>query len=272
MSKFSVLMSVYQKESPDFLQQSLESIYEKQTLKPTEIVVVEDGPLTDQLSNVLDLFSKIPDVNLKRIKLEVNSGLAVALNEGLRYCDNEFIARMDTDDISKDDRFEEQINFLINNSKIDVVGSYAIEFDENGKEGSTKKVPLTHDKIYNALWFNPFIHPSVVFRKQKILSIGGYSSQLNRAQDYELWFRCAVNHLRFANIPKCLIKYRVSIRKNTKQPRYICKIQGEIGYAGTLLLGQSKFKAVLCYLPFIKSFFPQRLQVMVAKFMDPRRW
>ena len=109
---FSVLLSLYSKESPDFLRQSLDSIF-NQILLPNEVVLVEYGPLTDELYAVL---VKYPQ--LKIVKLEKNGGLGKALNEGLKHCSYDIVARMDTDDIAKPDRFEKQIKFLEENPEI----------------------------------------------------------------------------------------------------------------------------------------------------------
>ena len=107
---FSVLLSVYWKENPDWLRLSLKSIWEDQSLKPAEIVLVKDGPLTDRLETVISQFKQ--SAPLKIVPLSQNQGLGRALNEGLKFCSFDLVARMDTDDISKPDRFEKQIRFI----------------------------------------------------------------------------------------------------------------------------------------------------------------
>ena len=110
MFQFSCLMSVYAKEKPDYLLQSLQSIKD-QSVSVTELVVVEDGPLTPDLYKVLDQFSEL---NLKRIKLQQNLGLGLALKEGVINCSHELIIRMDSDDVANSKRFETQLKFLQN--------------------------------------------------------------------------------------------------------------------------------------------------------------
>ncbi|MDD7214543.1 MAG: glycosyltransferase, partial [Clostridia bacterium] len=105
---FSVLMSIYYKENPDFLRQCLDSIV-GQTVFPTEIVIVKDGPLTDELDEVLREYSAKNEGLYKFVPLETNHGLGYALAEGVKNCSNELIARMDTDDIARSDRFEIQL-------------------------------------------------------------------------------------------------------------------------------------------------------------------
>lgn len=97
--KFSVLLSVYKNEKPEYLKSAIESIYFAQTLKPSEIILVEDGPLTVELYDVIRELKVKLENTLKIVKLEKNSGLGIALNKGIFECENELVARMDTDDI-----------------------------------------------------------------------------------------------------------------------------------------------------------------------------
>ena len=105
--QFSVLLSLYYKEKGEYLRQSLDSIF-NQTLKPDEVILVEDGPLTEALYEVLSEYSNIYS-NFKIVRLEKNGGLGNALNIGLAHCSFDLVARMDTDDIAKPDRFEKEI-------------------------------------------------------------------------------------------------------------------------------------------------------------------
>jgi glycosyltransferase involved in cell wall biosynthesis len=99
MTPFSVLLSVYYKENPLYFRISLDSIF-NQTVLPTEIVLVKDGPLTSELDTVIEEY-KLKYPILKILPLIKNVGLGKALNEGLKYCSYELVARMDTDDINK---------------------------------------------------------------------------------------------------------------------------------------------------------------------------
>ena len=125
--KFSVLMSVYIKENPKYMKQSLDSII-NQTYKPSEIVIVKDGLLTKELNDLIDEYQKIYTNLFKIITLEENVGLGKSLNIGVLNCTYDIIARMDTDDICRNDRFEKQIKVLKNNKHIDIVGSNIVEF------------------------------------------------------------------------------------------------------------------------------------------------
>jgi glycosyltransferase involved in cell wall biosynthesis len=127
---FSVLLSLYDKEKPEYLDQSLSSIWDDQTLKPNQIVLVKDGPLTPELDTlVLEWQEKLGGI-LTVVALPKNIGLGAALNEGLKYCKHGLVARMDADDISMPDRFEKQIAFFENNEGAVIVGSSIFEFYE----------------------------------------------------------------------------------------------------------------------------------------------
>ena len=141
---YSVLISVYYKERPIYLKSALDSVL-NQTLPPSEIILIKDGPLTVELEKVLSSY----DTNLlKIIPLPNNLGLSKALNIGLKHCSYEFVARMDTDDICYPSRFEKQVLFLQSHPTIDIVGAYATKIDECGNNlEEVIKVPVSHEDI-----------------------------------------------------------------------------------------------------------------------------
>ncbi|AHJ30105.1 glycosyltransferase [Nodularia spumigena CS-584] len=205
MFQFSCLMSVYAKEKPEYLFQSLQSIKD-QTVSATELVLVEDGPLTPDLYRVLEQFSEL---NLKRIKLPQNLGLGLALKEGVINCSHELIIRMDSDDVSNSTRFENQVKFLQSRPEIDVVGSWILEFDNDLKSIFSKRVlPTNPDEIKHfARLRNPLNHMTVAFRKSAVISASNYQSFLY-FEDYYLWVRMIMNGSQLANIPEYLVKAR----------------------------------------------------------------
>lgn len=205
--QFSVLMSVYKKEKPEYLRKAIESIL-NQTLKANEIVMVIDGPITEELNNVLNEY----DNELKIVKLEKNIGLGNALNLGLKECNYNIVARMDTDDIALKERFEKQIKYLENHPEIDVIGSNVVEYDEQMKNVlSTKKVPETNEQILkNIKKRNPFNHMSVIFNKTKVIKAGGYMDCLY-FEDYYLWCRLAKLNCNFYNIQETLMNVRTGL-------------------------------------------------------------
>ncbi|EOZ6414018.1 glycosyltransferase [Cronobacter turicensis] len=207
---FSVLISVYKKDRPEYLKVSLESIYNDQEVKPAQIVIVGDGPLTDDLMKIITNFSEsITDDIVDFIPLDTNYGLAVALNRGLAQCKYDLVARMDADDISLPARFATQYQFMINNPEVDVCGTYVEEIDsESERHISIRRVPLTQPDILSfGKKRSPVSHPSVMFKRSTILSFGGYPL-FRKSQDFALWSLLLVNGAHFANINTVLLKMR----------------------------------------------------------------
>ena len=209
---FSVLLSVYHKEKPEFLEKSIESIYFNQTLKPNEIVLVEDGPLTNELYNSIEkLKNKIGTSIFKTVVLEKNMGLGNALRIGIEKCSNELIARMDTDDISYPNRFEKQVNFFKENPDTDVLGTFMSEFVGNTnniiciKDAPNNEIDL---KKYMKLR-DPVNHPSVMFKKSKVLEAGNYK-EIFLNEDSYLWGRMLSKGCVFKNIQEPLVYFRTT--------------------------------------------------------------
>lgn len=198
-------MSVYKGDRPDFLCEALESLC-IQTLVASEIVLVIDGPIADELYQViLDYKILLP---LKIIKLRKNRGLAYALNKGLRLVSHEIIFRFDSDDVCAVDRFERQLKFFVDNN-CDLVGSQIYEFDVSPADCSRLRVvPCDERGIYaRAKWRNPFNHMSVVFKKSKILQVGGYPS-IPFMEDYALWIKLISNGCKVKNMTDTLVFVR----------------------------------------------------------------
>ena len=187
MTQFSVLMSLYIKECPEYLIASLDSVM-NQTVKPSQIVLVKDGPLTDELEAALNEFlSREPEL-FTIVPLERNQGLGLALREGILHCDYELIARMDTDDICRKDRFELQLQEFEKNPELDICGSHVLEFEGTIDNIVAKRtVPLTDSEIKKyQKRRDGFNHVSVMFKKSAVLKAGNYRSCL-LMEDTLLW-------------------------------------------------------------------------------------
>lgn len=210
--RFSVLMSLYNKENPKYFDDAMQSIWNNQIRKPDEIVLVLDGPLTEQLYSVVDIWKNNLKEILNIIAIEKNIGLALALNEGLKHCNYDYIARMDTDDISTPNRFAEQIEFFKHNQNIDVCGTFICEINENNDIiKDIVKFPLTNAELYD--FFSkrdPFAHPTVMFKKSFFNKAGTYRSDLFLAEDTLLWYYGFLNNCKFANIGYIGLKFRRS--------------------------------------------------------------
>ena len=201
---FSVLMAVYKKEQPLFFKEALRSVFE-QSLIPNEVVLVKDGPLTEELEQIIVDFSS-KNEQLKVITLEKNQGLGEALRIGLNACSFDLVARMDSDDICKPYRFEKQIAFLKEHKEITIVGSWIEEFSDCKEEIEAVRELPQEDKQLKIFmkWRNPFNHMTVMFRKKDILAVGGYQP-FYLLEDYYLWNRLANANYYFANIGESLL-------------------------------------------------------------------
>lgn len=201
-------MSIYHKEKSAYFYRAMLSIWDEQTIKPNEIVLVQDGKLTDELYKVIEEWkNKLGEV-LKIIPLEQNIGLGDALNAGMKYCSYELIARMDTDDIALSDRFEKQLK-VFESSNIDICSSWVSEFDSDEKNiVSYRKIPKEHDEIVNySKMRNPINHPAVMYKKSIVEKSGGYKKMM-WFEDYYLWVRMILNGAKFYNIQESLVNMR----------------------------------------------------------------
>ncbi len=208
--KYSVLMSVYYKEKPENLRESIDSML-KQTLRPDEIVLVKDGQLTQELETVIQNYQETYDDMIKIVELKDNVGLGLALREGLLHCKNEFVARMDTDDVAVETRCEKQINRFSQNPHLGVVGSSIAEFlSSPSNVVAFKLTKETHEEIAKQMKFrNPINHPTVMFKKSSVLAAGNYLDwPLN--EDYYLWIRMLLKGFLFENIKEPLVNMRIT--------------------------------------------------------------
>ncbi|MGK8802553.1 glycosyltransferase [Acinetobacter seifertii] len=253
---FSVLLSLYFKENANFLNECFESIWFKQTLRPSEIVLVLDGPLDIDLNKIVEKWVKLIGISLKVVPLNQNIGLGRALNEGLKHCSNDWVFRMDTDDICTPDRFEKQVAFIEQNPDVVLFSSQVMEFNQDIIDADViKSVPLTHDEIKKfAQKRCPFNHMTVVYRRDVILSLGGYQHHLFM-EDYNLWLRVIGNNYKVANLPDILLYARVGngMHARRKGFQYIksekqlldlkkqLKLQNPV-YANMLFLIRSAFR------------------------------
>ena len=205
--QFSVLLSVYKKENPTYLKEALESIF-NQTIMPNEVILVEDGPLTKELDDVIIDFKNKYKTIFKNIKFKENRGLGMALHDGIKLCSNEIIFRMDTDDICMPERFEKQL-MVFKTLNVDIVGSNIAEYDKNMENCiSTRIVPENDIEIKKIIKKrNPMNHVTIAFKKNKVLEAGNYLD-MPYFEDYYLWARMAKNNSKFYNIQESLVKVR----------------------------------------------------------------
>ena len=209
MEDISVLMSLYEKEKPPYVRQCFDSLL-RQTKPAAQWVVVEDGPLTPELYGILEEYEQKYPGLLLRVPLKENRGLGLALQEGLLHCSYEMVARMDTDDICREDRFEKQLEQFEQDKTLDICGSHIQEFEDTPDVVvSVRRVPVTHAEI---LEFqkrrDSFNHMTVMFKKTAVLQAGNYQSCMLMEDTY-LWVRMLQNGAKTANVDDTLVFARI---------------------------------------------------------------
>lgn len=208
MLKFSVLISIYKSEKPEYLRLALNSM-KVQTLQPSEYVIVKDGLLTKALDKCVDDFVRKIPIPVKILAFTRNRGLGSALHDGVLACENDYIARMDTDDIAKPERFERQVHYLEKHPEIVLLGSRITEFSKDEKHPDTvTQLPLCDVDIRNyAKSRNPFRHMTVIYKKSVVLEAGNYHNFL-WFEDYDLWVRILQTGYKVENLAECLVNVR----------------------------------------------------------------
>lgn len=206
--KYSVLMSVYYKEQPEYLKQAIESI-QMQTLPSDDFVLVCDGPLNDALDAVIADKQQEMGTSLNVVRLETNGGLGNALNEGIKHCKNELIARMDSDDIAYPNRCEKQIAVFNAHPEVSICSGIVEEFTTDPNAVDAVRVPPeTNTEIVEfAKKRNPFNHPCVMYKKSAVEAVGSYQD-FYLLEDYYLWLRMLMVGYQGYNIQEPLLHMR----------------------------------------------------------------
>lgn len=204
----SVLISVYRKTNAEYLHKALLSVWDEQSYQPSEIVLVQDGPVGASIIKKLEEWQERLGKQFKWVKQEKNLGLAKSLNHGLSYCSYELVARMDDDDISLPHRFDLQYRYMMNHKNIGVLGAQVEERDSDLQTKISQRiVPVNHLQIVKfSKSRSPINHPSVMFRKSIIYKFGGYPEVY--PEDYALWGKLICNGVIFHNLPQKLVVMR----------------------------------------------------------------
>lgn len=209
-TKVSVLMSVYIKEKPEYIRVALESVV-TQTYPVDEIMLIEDGPLTEELYAVINEYqSRYPKV-LRTFAFEKNRQLGRALAKGVELCSNELVARMDTDDIAEPERIAKQVSYMEAHPEVHVLGGAIREFNDEGTTDRVKLMPKTQEEIVEYVKVrNPLNHMTVMFRRSAILEAGNYQ-HFPFLEDYSLWSRMLSRGYQIRNLDDILVRARTSM-------------------------------------------------------------
>lgn len=202
---FSVLMSLYIKEKAEYFEECMQSML-RQTVLPTEIVIVFDGPVSDELEKIVDRYMSENPGWIKIVKNKNNKGLGLALADGIPACTYELIARMDTDDIAREDRFEKQLNLFMKNPELDICGSHIVEFEGDvNRVISKRRVPIKQKDIAEyQKQRSAFNHMTVMYKKSSILKAGNYED-CPLMEDDMMWVRMLIAGAKCANIDDYLV-------------------------------------------------------------------
>lgn len=206
---FSVAISVYKNDSPDFFDRALASITKEQTIRPGQVVLVVDGPIPGELNRIITKYeNEYPIFDV--IRLKKNGGLGNALRIAVENAKYELIARMDSDDISVPERFETQLQYFRLHPEVDIVGGDIAEFIDNENDFVGKRVvPITNEKIREYMKERCAMnHVSVMYKKSAVQGAGGYKDWFWN-EDYYLWIRMWLKNAVFANTGTVLVKVRV---------------------------------------------------------------
>ena len=262
---FSVLIPVYGEELPGHLDRALSSL-EDQTLRPDEIVLVKDGPLSEALESVIERHRRPGGPKYVVVALPRREGVGPALNHGLKRCRHEWVARMDSDDIAFPMRFEKQLAFLESNADYDLVGAWIGEFEEDpARFSAIRAVPSTHEEIRRyASLRNPLNHMTVVFRKSAVEAAGGYPA-CRDFEDYTLWIHMLMRGAKMANLPEVLVaaragRHMIRRRVGYRYARHEWSFQRHLYRIG-YLDGRRRIRNLLLRIPprFLPGFLAERL-------------
>lgn len=268
MTTVSILMSVY--NDTIYLQQSLESVA-AQTFSDFECIIIDDASNVETQQALAIWATK--DKRFKIVRNDTNKGLGASLNVALAASTGAYVARMDSDDVCLPHRLEKQVLYLKSNPDVTVVGTWASIIDSSGKKIGARHYPTNNDEIVKLIWANPMLHPTVMMRRDALLSLGGYPP-LRRKQDYALWFKAVRAGWKFANIAEELLLYRVTEVHFGKTRFAQAWAQLKIGFVGYARMGgyNPLVYGAMAY-PFFRALLPLGIQNWLAAKMrkvDPR--
>lgn len=257
MTAYSVLMSVYHKEKPEYFRASIQSMID-QTEEADEFVIVCDGPLTEELEKVLLWAKETLTEKLKIVRIPQNGGLGKALNLGLKLCKNELVARMDTDDISLPDRCEKQLNAFSVHPEVSIISGIVEEFSGDVNDVTVRRLlPERHEDIFEfAKKRNPFNHPCVMFKKSAVERAGGYQ-EFYLLEDYFLWIRMLLTGAKGMNLNEPILRMRTGL--------VMYKRRGGVRYASSQikLFSYMKKNGMISWMRWIKSVLLRTLSCIV---------
>lgn len=239
---FSLLLPTYAGDDPSYLRLAFESSVDRQTLRPAEAVIVQDGPVPDALAAEIARIEAESPIPVRVVRIAENVGLTEGLNRGLAACGYPVVARMDADDVSDPERFERE--WALISDGYDLVGTGMVEFEEDPEKPAARRVPpVGAARIrQHARTHNPFNHPTMMYRVRALDRVGRYEP-FGQMEDYWLGIRLIDSGAKVENLPEPLLRYRVGSgafarRGGFAQARTEWRLQGELLRRGFVTRGQ----------------------------------
>ena len=256
MARVSVIMGVYNCKNPQLLKKSVDSII-KQTFTDWEFIICNDGSTDDTLQLLNEVAQS--DSRIKVISYQQGRGLAYALNRCIKASTGEYIARQDDDDISEPTRFQEQVKILDIHLECAVVGTNARVFDDSGFWGTYTNVEFPDKKSF--LWNSPFAHPTVMMRKDALISSGCYrvAKETRRCEDYDMFMRMYANGYKGCNIQKMLYQYRIVNDNKKYRPMKYRLDEAKVRFIGYRKLGMLPKALPYVLKPVLIGLMPQSI-------------
>lgn len=270
---FSVLMTTYGKEHAEWLDISLQSLFE-QSVSPSQVVLVLDGPVGEELYAVVRKYQQKYTELLKIVQLPENVGQGQASAEGVKSCSYDLIARMDSDDVCEINRFEKQLTAFQKHPELDVVAGCIAEFTESPNQITyIRQMPENHQDIRRAFRFrNPINNVTVMFRREALERAGGYQPEVAN-EDFALYVRMLSTDSCFYNIPDILVRVRVGVemakrRGDIKIFRAWCRNQAVLLQAHITNLFMFLASCTLCFFFVI---IPSSWKLLLYKYVLRKR-
>ena len=259
-------MSVYAKDNPEYLELAIDSML-NQTAKPEQFVIVQDGLLPESIDQVICKYKSNQPELFTIIKLETNGGLANALNIGLQACRNELVARMDADDISLPQRCEKELKKFSENPDLVICGCNIDEFYDIPQNVKTSRVvPAEYKDILRFMRRRqPFNHPTVIYKKSKVIEAGGYP-QLRRKEDFDLFSRMLSKGYYALNVDESLYLYRANEENYARRKSWVnFKNAIYVYYKHLMRHGCTIIDFFfVCIAEFIMFFIPLKIMVLIS--------
>jgi glycosyltransferase involved in cell wall biosynthesis len=242
-----------------------------QTFGDFEFLIIDDASTDGSVARLRRWAER--DARIRLHLYARNRGLGYVLHDGMQRARAPLVARMDADDVALPDRLEAQVDFMRRHAEVDILGGWAEDCDDEGRVTGYRTYPTRHDELARMMWTNPIIHPTVMMRRAAVQAIGSYDPALRKRQDYDLWFRGLAAGLRFANLPKALIRYRFTDAYFQKNDLHVAWGQARIGWRGCWRTGLGPVAYAGVAWPLARTLVPTPVGKWLhqqARRLDPR--